>query len=118
MAQKRSFMEAMMEAGAVDLGPVGGTKDLKDKVKILEGNLADAEGLIKKLRLMIARKDAKIYTLETEVELLRRAMPADEDEEYYALSPMKSAQSSVDAVDEPGWPVICIDEESDAGDAM
>jgi hypothetical protein len=92
----------MMEASAVELGPPGGINDLKDKVKILEGNLADAEGLIKKLRLMIARKDAKIYTLETEVELLRRAM---------------ASVMEVDSV-EAQWPAICIDEESDAGDAM
>ena len=103
MAQKRSFKEAMIEVLAEDLGAVGGFKDLQDEIKILKGNLADAEALIKKLRLMIARKDAKIYTLETEVELLRRAMPESDDE-------MCSCEGQ--------WPVICIDEESTAGDAM
>lgn len=105
MASKRSFSEAMQEATATVLGPVGGIQDMKDEIKILKGNLADAEGLVKKLKQMLSKRDAEIYNLELLVDLLRRQLPDEYDEDAQAQ----------DAVIHD---VICVDEHSDAGSAM
>ena len=104
MSLKRTFSEAMAEATAEVLGPVGGIQDLKDEIKILKGNLADAEDLIKKLKRRAHHQANEIYQLECLVDVLRRAMPEEESD------PSLEQAMACD--------VICVDEESDAGDAM
>lgn len=105
-------MEALAEASAVELGPIGGTRDLKDEIKILKGNLADAEGLIKKLKLIIARKDNEIFDLRGEVAVWKRTAEVH-GYEYDDYSPGPADAECCECCD-----VDCVDEQSDAGDAM
>lgn len=87
MASKRSFMEALEERGAEDLGPVNGPEDLRDA-------LADALAETRAWERLARRRLAQLVEAQRELEVLRRAI------EGGAIMSSDDSQNAIIACDE------------------